>query len=68
MAKNLQAKLAPSDSIRIFDLNKDAAQRLAEEMKASQVGGAAVEVASNVHAAVKDSVSLHLKYFLPPLK
>ncbi|KAH8681086.1 3-hydroxyisobutyrate dehydrogenase [Xylariales sp. PMI_506] len=55
MAKNLQAKLAPSDSVRIFDLNKDAVRRLAEEMNTSQAGGAAVEVAQSVNEAAKDS-------------
>jgi 3-hydroxyisobutyrate/3-hydroxypropionate dehydrogenase len=56
MAKNLQAKLPPTDSIRLFDLNKDAVQRLAEEMRASQAGGATVEVAGTVNEAAKDSV------------
>ncbi|KAK9776853.1 hypothetical protein SCAR479_06591 [Seiridium cardinale] len=55
MAKNLQAKLPPSDSIRIFDLNKEAAQRLAQEMKGSQTGGASVEVAQSVNEAAKNS-------------
>ncbi|KAI1874916.1 uncharacterized protein JN550_002345 [Neoarthrinium moseri] len=55
MAKNLQAKLPPSDSIRIFDLNADAVQRLAEEMKASTAGGAVVEIAKSVNEAASDS-------------
>lgn len=58
MARNLQAKLAPTDSVRLFDLNKDAVQRLATEMRTSQTGGAAVEVAENVNEAARDSVCL----------
>jgi 3-hydroxyisobutyrate/3-hydroxypropionate dehydrogenase len=65
MAKNLQAKLPPSDSIRIFDLNKNAAHQLAQEMKTSQAGGAVVEVAQSVNDVAKDSVCSNR--FLPPL-
>lgn len=57
MAKNLQAKLPPSDTIRIFDINKAAAEKLAGEMKSSQAGGAVVEVAQDVSEASKDAVS-----------
>ncbi|KAK8128032.1 3-hydroxyisobutyrate dehydrogenase [Apiospora sp. TS-2023a] len=55
MAKNLQAKLAPSDSIRIFDINQSAVHRLAEDMKASQTGGAAVTTAETAKDAARDS-------------
>ncbi|ORY65144.1 putative 3-hydroxyisobutyrate dehydrogenase G6G8.5 [Pseudomassariella vexata] len=55
MAKNLQSKLTPSDSIRIFDINKDAARRLAEDMRTSQAGGAAVELVQSNFEAAKDS-------------
>ncbi|KAK8028539.1 apses transcription [Apiospora marii] len=55
MAKNLQAKLAPSDSIRIFDINQSAVQRLADDMKASQTGGAAVTTAETAKDATRDS-------------
>lgn len=55
MAKNLQSKLAPADSIRIFDINKASVQRLAEEMKTSQAGGAVVETAGSAYEAAKDS-------------
>ncbi|KAI0380156.1 putative 3-hydroxyisobutyrate dehydrogenase G6G8.5 [Hypomontagnella monticulosa] len=55
MAKNLQSKLPPNDSVRLFDINKDAVKRLTDEMRASQAGGAAVEVASNVHDAAKEA-------------
>ncbi|KAJ2979692.1 hypothetical protein NUW58_g7138 [Xylaria curta] len=55
MAKNLQSKLSPSDSIRLFDINKDAMDRLAEDMRTSQAGGAVVELAKNVAEATKDA-------------
>lgn len=55
MAKNLQSKLPPGDSIRLFDINNDAVKRLAEEMRTSQAGGAAVEVACNANDAAKDA-------------
>lgn len=55
MAKNLQSKLSPSDTIRLFDINRDAMQRLAGEMKAPSTteseGGAAVELAESGEAA-----------------
>ncbi|KAI1176715.1 NAD binding domain of 6-phosphogluconate dehydrogenase-domain-containing protein [Nemania sp. FL0916] len=55
MAKNLQSKLSPSDSVRLFDINKDAMHRLAEDIQTSQVGGAAVELAENVSKVAKDA-------------
>ncbi|KAI8962305.1 putative 3-hydroxyisobutyrate dehydrogenase G6G8.5 [Daldinia sp. FL1419] len=55
MAKNLQAKLPPSDSVKLFDINSEAVKRLAEDMRTSQTGGAAVELASNVNDAAKES-------------
>ncbi|KAI1407023.1 putative 3-hydroxyisobutyrate dehydrogenase G6G8.5 [Hypoxylon sp. FL1857] len=55
MAKNLQSKLPPSDSVKLFDINNDAVKRLAEEMQTSQAGGAAVEIACNVNDAAKDA-------------
>lgn len=60
MAKNLQTKLPPNDSVRLFDINKDAVKRLADEMRASQAGGASVEVASTVNDAAKDAVCILL--------
>lgn len=35
MAKNLQAKLSPNDSLTIFDINREAMERLAEDMKST---------------------------------
>lgn len=57
MAKNLQSKLSPSDSVRLFDINRDAMHRLAQDMRISQAGGAVVELADNVADAAKDAVS-----------
>ncbi|EHL02544.1 putative 3-hydroxyisobutyrate dehydrogenase, mitochondrial [Glarea lozoyensis 74030] len=54
MAKNLQAKLPPSDTLRIYDINTESVNQFASEAKASS-GGAAVQVASNVHEAAEDS-------------
>ncbi|KAK6852373.1 3-hydroxyisobutyrate dehydrogenase [Apiospora arundinis] len=55
MAKNLQAKLAPSDSIRIFDINQSSVRRLAEDMKSAQTGGAVVTTAETANDAARDS-------------
>ncbi|TRX96595.1 hypothetical protein FHL15_002497 [Xylaria flabelliformis] len=55
MAKNLQSKLSPSDSVCLFDINKDAMHRLAEDMRTSQAGGAVVEMAENVAEAAKEA-------------
>ncbi|KAI0460138.1 NAD binding domain of 6-phosphogluconate dehydrogenase-domain-containing protein [Xylaria acuta] len=55
MAKNLQSKLSPSDSVRLFDINKDAMYRLAEDMRTSQAGGAVVELAENVAEAAREA-------------
>ncbi|KAI2467175.1 putative 3-hydroxyisobutyrate dehydrogenase G6G8.5 [Annulohypoxylon bovei var. microspora] len=54
MAKNLQSKLSPADSVRLFDINSDATSRLAEEMKASQTGST-VEVSRNAYDAARES-------------
>ncbi|KAI1757237.1 NAD binding domain of 6-phosphogluconate dehydrogenase-domain-containing protein [Xylaria castorea] len=54
MAKNLQFKLFPSDSVCLFDINKDAMHRLAEDMR-SRAGGAVVELAENVAEAAKEA-------------
>lgn len=67
MARNLQAKLPPSDSLRIFDINREAVQRLAGEMAASQAGGASVELADSAADASKEAVSFFLYNLCPPL-
>jgi ornithine cyclodeaminase/alanine dehydrogenase-like protein (mu-crystallin family) len=56
MAKNLQAKLPPSDTLRIYDINAESVNKFASEAKASS-GGAVVQIASSVHEAAEDSVS-----------
>lgn len=58
MARNLQAKLPPSDSLKIFDINREAMQRLAGEMAASQAGGASVGLADSAADASKEAVSV----------
>ncbi|KAK3943330.1 3-hydroxyisobutyrate dehydrogenase [Diplogelasinospora grovesii] len=55
MARNLQAKLSPSDTVRLFDINKAAMQKLAEEMKTQQAGGAAVQLSQTAEEASKDA-------------
>jgi len=61
MARNLQAKLAPSDTVRLFDINRDAAEKLVEEMNA-QTGGAVAEIASSAAEASKDAVCFDSRY------
>lgn len=56
MARNLQSKLSPNDRVRLFDINTAAAEQLAHEMKTSQAGGAAVELAKSAADAAKESV------------
>ncbi|KAK3687777.1 NAD binding domain of 6-phosphogluconate dehydrogenase-domain-containing protein [Podospora appendiculata] len=55
MARNLQARLPPSDTVRLFDINQGAAERLAHEMKSQQVGGAAVLVSASAAEASIDA-------------
>lgn len=56
MAKNLQAKLSPKDSLSLFDINREAAQKLAGEMESAQAGGASVALAPSAADASKDAV------------
>jgi hypothetical protein len=58
MARNLQAKLPPSDTIRVFDINTAAAEKLVQEMRTQQAGGAASHVASSAGDAARDAVRL----------
>ncbi|UNI13247.1 3-hydroxyisobutyrate dehydrogenase [Purpureocillium takamizusanense] len=54
MARNLQAKLKPTDKVAIFDINPQAMKGLETEMKA--VGnGATVELAASAFDASKDA-------------
>jgi len=54
MARNLQAKLPSTDTIRIYDINSESVERFAKETKALG-SGAAVETASSVREAAEDS-------------
>lgn len=70
MARNLQSKLPPSDTVRLFDINKDAMEKLAQEVRASKAGGAAVHLAETAadaaqHAVCYDSSTLVIS--LPPI-
>lgn len=56
MAKNLQAKLPPSDRLSLFDINRDTVQKLAGEMQAANAAGASVALASSAPDASKDAV------------
>ncbi len=56
MARNLQSKLAPTDTIRVYDINKAAAEKLVEEMKTQ--GGASAQVARHAGDAARDAVCL----------
>ncbi|KAK4248310.1 NAD binding domain of 6-phosphogluconate dehydrogenase-domain-containing protein [Corynascus novoguineensis] len=58
MARNLQAKLPPSDIIRVFDINKAAADKLVQEMASQQAGGASAQVAQSAADAARDADTL----------
>lgn len=67
MARNLGAKCSPTDTIRLFDINRAAADKLAHEMKTQQAGGAAAEVAASAAAASRDAVCV-VSYPSPPIQ
>ena len=56
MARNLQSKLPPSDTVRLFDINRGAAEKLAQEMSTQQAGGASAHVALSVADATREAV------------
>lgn len=58
MAKNLQSKLSPSDSVILFDINKTAMNELAKDIRTSQPEGAVIELAENVVEVARNAVSL----------
>jgi 3-hydroxyisobutyrate dehydrogenase len=60
MARNLQSKLSPSDTVRIYDINKEAMEKLGQEMRAQKAGGAAVHLAETAADAAKEAVCSHL--------
>ncbi|KAF4126892.1 3-hydroxyisobutyrate dehydrogenase [Geosmithia morbida] len=55
MARNLQSKLPPTDTLTIFDVNKDAMSRLEADTQASESGGAELQLAGNVSDAFKEA-------------
>jgi hypothetical protein len=63
MAKNLQSKLTPSDTVRIFDVNKGAMTKWASEAEAAGTKGAQVELADSAFDASKDSVCYYKLLF-----
>jgi ornithine cyclodeaminase/alanine dehydrogenase-like protein (mu-crystallin family) len=56
MAKNLQAKLPSTDTIRVYDINTQSVEKFTNDTKALGKG-AAVEAASCVREAAENSVS-----------
>ncbi len=56
MARNLQSKLSTADTIRLFDLNTAAVEKLAGEMRTQQAGGAAVDIFASAADAAKEAV------------
>jgi len=55
MARNLQAKLPSSDTIRAYDINTESTRRFVDNTKGLGTG-AAVEAASSVRDAAENSV------------
>jgi hypothetical protein len=63
MARNLQAKLPASDSLRVYDINSDSTTKFTKEMKG--LGNrAVVTIASTARDAAEDSVSTLHPYSL----
>ncbi len=65
MARNLQAKLPTSDTMKVYDINPAMVERFANDTKALK-SGAAVEAAGNVREAAEDSVRLFPKGYSYP--
>jgi len=57
MARNLQAKLPSSDTLRVFDINSESIKKFASETKALG-NGAAVEIAVDARDAAEDSETI----------
>ncbi len=66
MARNLQAKLPTSDTMKVFDINPAMVERFANDTKALK-SGAAVEAVDNVREAAEDSVRLFHRNIPTPL-
>ena len=58
MARNLQSKLPPGDSVHLYDINRDAMRKLSDEMRESQTGGASIHLAESAQDAAKDAVCI----------
>jgi hypothetical protein len=58
MAKNQQANLPASDTLRVFDINKDSVNRFIDETSLGT--GAVVKSASSVREAAEDSVCSYI--------
>lgn len=58
MAKNLQSKLSIRDKITVFDINEDAVERFASDIKDSKPGGATISIASSSSEAAKTADAL----------
>merc|ERR1712000_450144 len=54
MARNLQAKLPSTDTIRVYDINAESVDRFANDTKALSTG-ASVQVAATAREAAEDS-------------
>lgn len=59
MARNLQAKLPNSDTMKVYDINEANLQRFANDTKALS-SGAAVQAVANVREAAEDSVRIYV--------
>jgi hypothetical protein len=55
MARNLQAKLPSSDTMKVYDINPAMVERFANDTKAL-TSGAAVQAVDSVRDAAEDSV------------
>ncbi|KAL2121246.1 hypothetical protein VTJ04DRAFT_5273 [Mycothermus thermophilus] len=55
MARNLQGKLSPSDTISVYDVNKDVSEKWLQEVKSQQPGGAVPRVARHAGDAAREA-------------
>ncbi|KAK3378676.1 3-hydroxyisobutyrate dehydrogenase-like protein [Lasiosphaeria ovina] len=59
MARNLRAKLPSSDTLRLYDINRSVAEKLAHETSTAQGPlGAATEVSSSAHEAAREATTV----------
>lgn len=67
MARNLQAKLPTSDTMKVYDINPEMVERFANDTKAL-TSGASVEAVSSVKDAAEHSVSCYSPIITPRFK